>query len=178
MDRRTAIRTALIISAGAALLPSCRQKEKNAVSYRNFSVTGEQQEMLSGLTGFIIPTTDFVGAADVKADEFTLMMVDDCYSPDKQKQFVNGLQQFDKATTKKYGSTFADCTIPQKKEWLATLESKKDAPADVLTFYQIVKQHTLQAFTSSKPYLLQVRKYNMVPGPNFKGCIPVKNKTA
>jgi len=176
MNRRTAIRTVLIFSAGATLLPSCLQKDKTTISLKNISVTGDQEKMLAQLAETIIPTTNFIGAAGVKAHEFTLMMVDDCYSPDKQKLFMTGLQQFEKMVTKKYGKSFADCTIQQKNEWLTAIENKKDIPGDVLQFYQTAKRHILQVFTSSKQYMVDVRKYNMVPGPNFKGCIPVKNK--
>lgn len=178
MNRRTAIRTAFIFSAGATLLPSCLQKDTTAISLTNIVVDGEQQKMLAALVETIIPTTKFIGAAEVKAHEFTLMMVDDCYSPEKQKLFTTGLQQFDKLVNTKYGKSFADCSSQQKNEWLTSVENKTAIPDEVVQFYQTTKQHTLQAFTSSKQYMVDVRKYNMVPGPNFKGCVPLKNKVA
>jgi hypothetical protein len=174
MNRRTALRTVLIFSAGAALLPSCLQKDTTTIALKNISITGEQEKMLAQLSETIIPTTNFIGAAGLKAHEFTLMMVDDCYSPDKQKLFTTGLQQFDTMVAKKYGKSFAGCTLQQKNEWLTAVENKKDMPDELLQFYQTAKQHTLQAFTTSKQYMVDVRKYNMVPGPNFKGCVPLK----
>lgn len=179
MNRRYAIRTAFIFSAGVTLLPSCLQKDTTiSVPLNNIVVNSEQQKMLAQLAATIIPTTKFIGAAEVKAHKFTLMMVDDCYSPEKQKLFINGLQQFDKLVSTKYGKAFADCSKEQKKAWLTAIENKKDIPDEVVQFYQTTKQHTLQAFTSSKQYMVDVRKYNMVPGPGFKGCVPLKNKVA
>lgn len=179
MNRRHAIRTAFIFSAGATLLPSCLQKDTTtAISLNNIVVNNEQQKMLAQLAAAIIPTTKFIGAAEVKAHEFTLMMVDDCYSPEKQQLFINGLQQFNKLVTSKYGEPFADCSNEQKTAWLTAIENKKDIPDEVVQFYQTTKQHTLQAFTSCKQYMVDVRKYNMVPGPGFKGCVSLKNKVA
>lgn len=179
MNRRHAIRTAFIFSAGAALLPSCLQKDTTtAIDFKNIVVNSEQQKMLAQLTATIIPTTKFIGAAEVKAHEFTLMMVDDCYSPEKQKLFTDGMQQFDKLVSTKYGKSFIDCSNDQKTAWLTAIENKKDIPDDVVQFYQTTKQHTLQAFTSCKQYMVDVRKYNMVPGPDFKGCLPLKKKVA
>ena len=96
MNRRTAIRTGLIFSAGIAFLPSCLQNNKTIIALKNITITAEQDKMLAQLSDTIIPKTNFIGAADVKAHEFNLMMVDECYNPEKQKQFVDGLQQFDK----------------------------------------------------------------------------------
>ena len=78
MNRRYAIRTAFIFSAGVTLLPSCLQKDTTiAVPLNNIVVNSEQQKMLAQLAATIIPTTKFIGAAEVKAHEFTLMMVDE-----------------------------------------------------------------------------------------------------
>ena len=173
MNRRNAIRTALIFSAGTALLPSCLQKDKATIPLKNISITGGQENMLAQLADTILPKTNFIGAADVKAHEFLLMMVDDCLPPERQKIFTNGLQQFDKWVDKKYGNSFANCTPQQKAACLTEVENKKEVPDEAVQFYQISKQHILQAFTSSKQYMLQVRHYNMVPGPNYKGCVAV-----
>lgn len=178
MNRRTAIRTGFIFSAGIAFLPSCLQKNKNSVVLKNISISAEQEKILAQLSETIIPKTTFIGAEDVKAHEFTLMMVDECYSPEKQKQFTEGLQQFDKMVSEKFGKSFSDCSQQQKNEWLTFIENKKDLSPDVAAFYKTIKQHTLQAFTSSQQYMVDVKKYKMVPGPIFKGCVPLKNKVA
>ena len=175
MNRRNAISNIVILSIGAIVLPSCGQKDEEAlVKLKNISLTGSEEKMLIQLADTIIPKTNFIGATDVKAHEFTLMMVDDCYEPEKQKRFMAGLKEFDKLAKSKYGSSFTACTPGQKMEWLAAIEKKKDIPEDVVFFYETTKRHTVQSFTSSKEYMTDVIKYNMVPGSNFKGCVPVK----
>ncbi|CAN5621908.1 hypothetical protein BH11BAC3_BH11BAC3_44460 [soil metagenome] len=176
MNRRDAIYNFVLLSAGAIILPSCGQSDTAAsIAFRNFSLTADEQKMMQQLTDFIIPKTgNFIGASDLQATAFTLMMVDDCYAPEKQKTFKEGLQAFDKLANEKYGSSFSELTDAQKKAMLTAVESKKDIPENVLEFYGITKRHTIQAFTSSQKYMTEVSHYKMVPGSNFKGCVPVK----
>ena len=108
----------------------------------------------------------------MKAHEFLLTMIDDCASPEDQKKFMEGLQAFDKLSHDKFGQLFTGYTAKQKKELLQAIESKKDIPEDALKFYGTVKRYTVQSFTSSKEYLTDISKYKIVPGPDFKGCVP------
>jgi Gluconate 2-dehydrogenase subunit 3 len=173
MNRRTAIRNVIIISAGAGLLPSCAGDDKISIVFKNISITSSQEKMLSALTEAIIPKTkNFIGASDLKAHEFLLTMIDDCTSPDDQKKFTDGLGAFDKLSHDTFGQLFTGYTAEQKKELLQSIESKKDVPEDVLKFYATVKRYTVQSFTSSKEYLTDIRKYKIIPGSNFKGCVP------
>jgi Gluconate 2-dehydrogenase subunit 3 len=176
MNRRSAIRNVVIISAGASFLPSCFNKDKTVFPLKNISLSGSQQNMLGELAETIIPKTKtFAGAKDLKAHEFVMTMVDDCYPPDAQKKFTDGMTQFEKLAKDKSGKSFINADAKQKNDLLTQIESKKDIPEDAMQFYQTVKRHTVQAFTSSKEYLIDVRHYKIVPGGNFKGCVPVKS---
>lgn len=174
MNRRTALRNVILLSAGAALLPSCASNDKTAsIPLKNLSITGSEEDMLAALSEAIIPkTNDFIGASDLKAHEFVLTMVDDCHSPEDQQQFTKGMKQFADACDRKMNSSFTNCTPAQKKAFLQLAEKKQDIPEDALRFYETTKRYTLQSFTSSKEYMTDIRNYKMVPGPNFKGCVP------
>jgi len=172
MNRRSAIRNVVIISAGAGLLPSCMHENKSSIPLKNITVSGSQQDMVAELAEAIIPKTkNFIGAKDLRAHEFVLTMVDDCSSPDDQKKFTDGLKAFDKLSHDKFGQLVTSLTLKQKKELLTDIENKKDIPEDALKFYGTVKRYTLQSFASSKEYMTDIRKYKMVPGPVFKGCV-------
>jgi len=174
MNRRTAIRNAIIISAGAGLLPACVSDDKNVIALKTISITGPQERMLAALTESILPKTkNFIGANDLKAHEFLLTMIDDCTSPDDQKKFMEGMKVFDNLSHDKFGQLFTSFTARQKKELLQAIESKKDIPEEVVKFYGTVRRYTIQSFTSSKEYLTDIRKYKIVPGSNFKGCVPL-----
>lgn len=176
MNRRTAIRNVVIISAGAAFLPSCMPDEKSSIVLKNISFTGQQEKMLAELSETILPKTkNFIGAKDLKAHEFVLTMVDDCTSPEDQKVFTEGMKSFEDACKKKWDNHFVKCSAQQQHEWLQLMEKKDGPPQNALKFYETVKHYTVQSFTSSKEYMLNIRKYNMVPGPGFKGCVPAAN---
>ncbi|HTD93282.1 MAG TPA: gluconate 2-dehydrogenase subunit 3 family protein [Chitinophagaceae bacterium] len=173
MNRRTAIRNAVVIAAGASLLPSCFREDKPAIALRNISLSGKEEEMLAQLAEIIIPTTDFIGAKDLHAYEFILTMVDDCYSPEQQDKFVAGLKKFNEVSKEKTGDSFANATPQQKKDFLAIVESKKDIPEEVVDFYSIAKRHTIQAFTGSQQFMEGIGKYKIIPGINFRGCVAI-----
>ena len=174
MKRRTAIRNVVIISAGAGLLPSCMQDSNSSLPLKHISITGSQERIIAQLTEAIIPKTkNFIGANDLKAHEFLLTMVDDCVSPEDQKKFTEGLKAFDKLSHEKFGQVFTGFTEEQRRSLITDIETKKGVPEDVQQFYATVKRYTMQTFTSSERYLMDIRKYKQTPGGDFKGCVPV-----
>ena len=176
MRRRTAIRNIAIITAGAAFLPACRNAGTPGIALKNISVSGQGQHMLAELAEAIIPkTSNYPGAKELKSHEFILTMIDDCTSPEDQEKFIEGLEAFDKLSHDKFGQKFTGYTSEQKNLLLSDIERKRDIPEDALKFYVTVKGYTLQSFTSSKAYMIDVKKYRMAPGAGFKGCVPVKN---
>jgi hypothetical protein len=150
--------------------------DKGSLPLKNLSVTASQQSMLEELCEAIIPKTkNFTGAKDLKSHEFLLTMIDDCTSPEEQKNFTGGLKAFDKLSHDKFGQVFTGYTPEQKKSLLSDIEMKKGVPDDAMNFYKTVKRYTIQSFTSSKQYMIDIRKYKMAPGPIFSGCVPVKS---
>lgn len=174
MDRRLSIKTLLIISAGAAVFPSCLHKERRtSISLKNIKIDGNDEELFSEVTETIIPTTETAGAKDVSAHLFALMMIDDCYAPAEQEKFVKGLKGFKDFSQNKFDTSFVKCTPSQKQELLQSIETKQHIPEEVAYFYSVAKKLTMQAFTSSKYYLTKIHVYQLVPG-KFYGCVPIK----
>jgi Gluconate 2-dehydrogenase subunit 3 len=173
MNRRTAIRNAVVIAAGATMLPSCFREDKPVIALRNISLSGKEEEMLAQLTEAIIPTTDFIGAKDLRAHAFILTMVDDCYAPEQRDQFVAGLKKFNELSQEKTGDSFTRATPQQKKDLLTAIESRTDIPQEVIDFYSIAKRHTIQAFTGSQQFMEGLGGYRIIPGIKFRGCVPV-----
>jgi len=174
MNRRIAIRNLVLLSAGAALLDACGNKE--ALVQNNISLTASEQDLLSELTESIIPkTADFVGAKDLKTADFTLLMVDDCASPEEQTSFLEGMRKFDDACKAMTGSTFVSATPEQRNTFLAALEVREGntQPENVVKFYRSVKWATIENFTSSEEYLMKVQNFSLIP-PKFQACVPVQ----
>lgn len=174
MDRRSSIKTLIILSAGTALLPSCLQEEKKpSFIVKNFKISGNDEDTVSAVSDTIIPEGKTPGAQDVGAYQFTLMMIDDCYSPDQQQKFTKGLKEFDNFSKKKINKSFSKAAPEERNEVLKSLESNDNVPENVAFFYHTMKELTLEAFTQSKYYLTNVQVYELVPG-KFYGCVPVK----
>ncbi|MEJ0029369.1 MAG: gluconate 2-dehydrogenase subunit 3 family protein [Bacteroidota bacterium] len=161
MKRREAIRSVVLISAGAAFLYQCKEKAAS-ISLKQIPLTGAEQEMINELTEFIIPKTDFPGARDLKTGDFVLMMADDILSPEEQAKFEGGMKVFT-------GKGFAKMSPEERNEFVNALEG------DPKTFYEMVKQGTIENFTSSEKYLKEVRNVTDLVPSKFQACIPVNS---
>ncbi|HVZ56837.1 MAG TPA: gluconate 2-dehydrogenase subunit 3 family protein [Chitinophagaceae bacterium] len=173
LDRRTAIRRFLFLSAGITLLPACLHEEnKPSIALKNLPVTGDQEKMLADLAETILPRTDTPGARDLGAHLFTLKMADDCLGHDDQVRFMRGLEQFAGLAEKKAGRSFGESTPEQRNAVVGDLDSSGKGEDDLSFFYHTVKRYTLQAYTTGEYYMTRIRGYKMIPGV-FQGCIPV-----
>ena len=174
MDRRSGIKTLLIISAGATLLPSCLQeKKKSSLSFKHIKIDDKDGALLSEFSETIIPKTATPGAKDISAHLFALMMIDDCFSPADQDKFQKGIKEFDDIPKNKYDKPFTKCTPSERSELLKPFETKNGATENAAFFYNTMKRMTIQAFTTSEYYLTKVQVYKLVPG-KFYGCVPEK----
>jgi hypothetical protein len=175
VNRRTALKSFLVISAGAALLPSCLQDQsKSTILLKNFQIDGQQEKLLAELAETIIPATSTPGAKDISAHLFALKMLDDCYSKEDQKKFLKGVQQLEEAAKTTTGQSFIKCTPAQRASLISEIENKA-APANELDFcYFVMKRQTILAYSSSQFFLTKIRVYELVPG-RYHGCVPVKS---
>ncbi len=166
----------VIISAGAVVFPGCRNTDTPVIALKNISLKGSQQEMLAQLTETIIPSTPtFLGAKELKSHEFLLRMIDDCTSPEDQQQFTDGMKAFEDACNKKFNTSFVKCTPQQRSDLLKELEAGKDEKNAAIGFYRTTKKYTLQSFTSCKAYMVDIKKWKLVPGSNFKGSVKISS---
>ena len=175
ISRRSAIRQLAILSAGAALLPSCLHPHaKPSVSLKNLTVTGDQEKLLEELAATLIPTDTTPGARDVSAHLFTLRMVDDCSPKTDREKFMKGLAAFDEASKTASGKSFAEASPAQREALLSAIESKKLPGEELNFFYSTTKKLTVLAYTSSQFFLTRVQVYELVPG-RWHGCVPLSN---
>ena len=173
MNRRTVIKNIVIVSAAGSLLPSCLHSDaKPASAFKKINISSKQEEMLAQFSQTVIPTTDTPGAKEQRSHEFALTMVDDCFSPEEQQKFMGGLKAFEEYSQKKYSGSFSSLDNKLKKQLLSELETKKDAPKDVIGFYKIMRGLTLQGYTGSEYFMTNVGKYNIIP-KHYKGCVHV-----
>ena len=161
MKRRTAIRSIVLISAGTALLYSCKEKAAS-VSLQHIPLTGADEDMLAELTETIIPKTDFPGAKDLNSGGFVLMMCDDILPPEAQQKFSAGMKAFTDAG-------FTKMSPEKRKEYIDSLSG------DAKEFFEMVKQGTIANFTTSQEYLAKVKNVTSLIPPKFQACVPVNS---
>ena len=157
MKRRTAIRNVILVSAGAAFLHACQYK--SSITLKHIALTGSEEDLLSELTEAIIPKTDFLGAKDLKSSDFIFMMADDCMSPEDQTKFSSGMKAFDDKSKEKMGSRFVKLPNDKRKEFLSMIEGDKEGKEigeDARWFYSVVKQGTIQNFSTSNEFMTEV----------------------
>ncbi|HWK02888.1 MAG TPA: gluconate 2-dehydrogenase subunit 3 family protein [Puia sp.] len=189
VNRRAALKQFLVISAGAALLPSCLQDQlKATILLKNFQIDGQQEKLLAELAETIIPATSTPGAKDVSAHLFALKMLDDCYSKGDQQKFLKGLQQLDETARTTTGQSFLKCTPAQRDALVSGIENRITAGKGAVSsisgphssvseldfFYSVMKRQTILAYSSSQFFLTKIHVYELVPG-RYHGCVPVKN---
>lgn len=182
INRRVALKQLGLITGGVLLLPMCaRQPKQPTIALKNLVITGDQEALLAEVSEAIIPATDIPGAKALEVPKFVLRMVDDCYDADAQKSFVAGLAQFDEEAQKKIGKSFVDATPEEREGFLKSIEETKKAAGenapqtDLVKFYDIAKDRTVQGFLESKYIMTDVLVHTMIPG-RFNGCVEIKDK--
>lgn len=173
-NRRVAIQQLVLIWAGIAFLPACLQQEKKvSIPLKNLPITPDDESMLAELAETILPKSDTPGARDIAAHLFALKMVDDCYTGSNQKNYLQGMKDFETYVNKKTGKSFVDIDANQRQAIVAELDTQKPATEGMTYFYQATKKLTVQAYTTCEYFLTKIRGYKMIPG-KFQGCVPLK----
>jgi hypothetical protein len=174
INRRSAIKHFLFVSAGMAIIPSCLQdKSKPVVELKNFKISTDQESLLSQLSEAIIPKTTSPGAKDISAHSFVLKMMDDCRSKEDQEKFLAGFAAFEKQAEKISGKSFTRQSPEERKAVLEEMEKNVDSKEDVVIFYKTVKRLTIQAYSSAEFFLTKVQIYELIPS-RYHGCVPLK----
>ncbi|MFC6998752.1 gluconate 2-dehydrogenase subunit 3 family protein [Rufibacter roseus] len=163
MDRRSAVKGILILTGGLIVVPSCVMEDGRAsIPLRHLEVSQTQEKLLAEVVEVLLPATETPGAKDLGLHLFTLDMVDDCYSPKEQKDFMRGMEVFQKITKKQLGNSFQEATPEQRQRLIAEVNAGK-APEEVLAFYSILKKQTIKGYLNSELVMTKLRKYELVP---------------
>jgi hypothetical protein len=176
IDRRTALRQLAILSATAALLPSCLgDHPRPELVLKHFNVDDARQKTLEELTATLIPTTNTPGAKETGSWLFILKMLDDCSSKADQDKFFKGMQGLDDAARKTVGTSFVAATRPQREALLTAIGDKEIPGEELAFFYSTARKLTILSYSSSQYFLTKIQVYELVPG-RWHGCIPVQQQ--
>jgi hypothetical protein len=171
MKRRSAIRNLILITGGAALLPSCLHTPgKASITLKNLVVDADQEKLLATVAGAIIPTTDTPGAQELGIHLFVLRMIDDCYTKEDRQTFVKGLGELEKFAVRHTGSSFSDADQQQRAGLLAGIGEEDAAGKALQYFTRTMRQLTIRGYLNSQYVMTALLPYQLVPG-HFHGCV-------
>jgi hypothetical protein len=207
MNRREALSSVALLLGGTiigaeAFLSGCRTNEnKLGVAGLNFSP--DDISFLDEVGETILPaTSSSPGAKEAKIGEFMKVIVNDCYEPNDQQTFVQGLGKLNDECRKKYNKDFMALSDTEKHDFLVQLDKdakdyqKKKSDFDRLEsekeaaekakgntafkkeempthYFTMIKQLTLWGYFTSEPGATKALRYVAVPG-RYDGCIPYK----
>ncbi len=129
--------------------------------------------VLTEVVDTIIPQTDTPGAKALNVQTFIQKMITDCYEKDVQTAFTNGLKNVDETARQQHNQPFISCDTPQRLAVLAALEKTPEIPLS--DFYKLVRQLTIQGFTTSEYVMTKHYNYQPIPG-HYYGCVPVSSR--
>ena len=197
MERRELLKMIAILTGGAVIggdvfLSGCRTSVKEGAGLLNAS----NMATLDEVGDTIIPVTDTPGAKATKIGEFMNVYSTDCYRPEVQKAFTEGLASLDAACKKEFSKTFVDLTPEQRTTVLTGLEaeakaynnkknekekiardaakaSMKEFFGEPPHYYTLMKQLTLLGYFTSEIGMKQALRFLPVPG-KYDGAYPYK----
>ena len=85
-----------------------------------------QIKMMNEVADTIIPDTNTPGAKAAKVGQFMAVIVSDCYEPDAQKRFMDGLTTLETECSKRYGKkSYMKLSPAQRTEFLTALDKER-----------------------------------------------------
>ncbi|WP_245564898.1 gluconate 2-dehydrogenase subunit 3 family protein [Spirosoma panaciterrae] len=204
MNRRDALMRVAVLAGATMSLPALADTleasaTRRALTGKPVFFTADQDATVAELADTIIPTTKTPGAKAAKVNEVIDVILKDCYKPDDQQRFVEGLAQTNKWSQEAYGKAFVQLDPAQRIEIVKKLEADDKAqraqmaPAKSVAkvensqadlqmptakkrytpFYSILKDLTLTGYFTSEIGCTQALEYVPVPG-RYDGCITLK----
>lgn len=130
-----------------------------------------QIKMMNEVADTIIPDTNTPGAKAAKVGQFMAVMVSDCYEPDDQKRFMDGLTTLETECNKRYGKkSFTKLSPAQRTEFLTAVDKerkefqKNKKKEDKNHYFQTMKDLVLWGYFTSEIGATQALRFVEYPG--------------
>ncbi len=169
MKRRSALKyTSLLTAAGlsattiSSIISGC--KSESTVSKYGV-ISSDQIEQIRALVDIIIPQTDTPGAVEAGVPEDLALHINDNFSEEDQKRFVEGLSHINNISQTSYGASFAHLSDENKTDIMNELASEEDD-----SIFDGLKNLTIYLFFTSEKGAKEVLNYLPVPG-EYLPCV-------
>jgi len=171
MQRRNAIKSLSLAFGGLVALPSWATNWTPDSIGKISNLSYNDDTLLGEIVETIIPETSTPGAKSLKVHQFAQRMINDCYGDAAKQNLKDGLKKTEELAQQTYQKSFVACDATQRKALLNKMLDSSDNTTK--QFASTIKRLTIQGYTNSEYYMVNVIKFNMAPG-FYHGCVPVK----
>lgn len=136
-------------------------------------------DLLGNIAETILPQTATPGAKEAGVGSFIPVMIRDCYTPEDQKVFLDGLAKLDETAKTKFSKVFQDLNKEQRTELITAIDKeakdyqKNKKAEDPNHYFSILKELTLLGFFTSEAGATKALRYVFIPG-KYDGNYPYK----
>lgn len=177
MERRKAIQAIVFFSVAANAIVSCKNKEEviNSINLKKIKINNSEADIIGEISEMIFPSASIPEFKNHTALPFILTMVDDCYSEEDQNIFMKGIGSLNSFTQLQLKKDFQELSIDEKKMVLKKInDDHSEDKSELKIFYGIVKDKTLQYYTTTEYFMRKHNLYEMAPG-RFLGCVKIED---
>lgn len=201
MNRREAIQRVAMLIGGSVIGANLFLEGCTRPASKDVAVLFEKDKInfLGDLAEAILPETSTPGAKEAGVGEFIPVMIRDCYDPQDQKAFLEGLDGVDDRSGKEFGKKFQELSKAEQLEFVNMLDKeakefqrergekqrelneeaeKTGKPAEEIEqlpnhFFHMLKQLTLTGFFTSEVGMTKALRFVKIPG-RYDGNYPYK----
>lgn len=174
MKRRNALKSIVVVSAGAVIFPACQPTEKEIPIpvFDNMAIDKTQFNLIEEIAEYLLPKKDLNIPTTESTNEFILNMMNDCHSTDDAQKYVAGLKQFTHLIESNYNTPFAEVASDKKEKLITYIAEMKNGQNPLKFFFDKTLYFTKQHFVGTEYFLTKHLDWKFLPG-EYKGCEPV-----
>ncbi len=174
--RVSALLGGVALVGGSSLLSGCARESVSVnAPIGTFSV--QDQALLAEVADTILPETATPGAKAAGVGPFMAVMVTDCYTPNDQEIFAQGMTAINEGCRTMHNTTFMEATPEQRTALLMALDAEQRAymatrgPDDPTHYFRMIRELTMLGYFTSEIGYRQAMRYVESPG-RYDPCLP------
>lgn len=170
IERRIALKQMALAVGSLIALPAWASNWTPATAQplKPFLSTG-QVALLADIAETLIPVSDTPGAKALDVPAFVQRMLEDCYEKSVQEAVKTGLDTVETLANAQFGKPFATGDATQRQAVLTAMATSAETPQK--DFVALIKNLTIQGYTTSEYVMTKHLHYVMAPG-HYYGCVP------
>ncbi|WP_411273393.1 gluconate 2-dehydrogenase subunit 3 family protein [Daejeonella sp.] len=181
MDRREAISRVTLLLGGAlttsglgAFADVLHTEGSGSIPLQSLAAS---EALIAEIANTFIPDNKGVpGAKAAGLGPFIVMMMQDCYTPDIQKHFREGLSKVEEVSKSRFQKSFTQLSLKQREEIFGVFKAEAETPRKTEIapshFFQLMADLTYLGYYTSEIGATKALRYVHIPG-KYEACVPL-----